>query len=191
MSAAFDKPVNQYEVEVDDDSITVTEDLPVIGVEFPATPFDEPAVQVDAVANTLKTRAERIADKYEKDCAAQGVEVGFSSIILGELFGIALREGLKCLKVEHSAGPQAVKSTVSELSERDKARVLRSYAVRIRKATRHEANRDKSLTKEQRQERIVGSYHKAAAMAQACLDDVSACDDGECCEFCTAVMPSV
>ncbi len=183
MSAVFDN---------DDDTMTVDEQSTASSaVTTSAEVGSVSAGQADLVAAKIKTRAERIADKYEKDCAAAGVEVGFSSIILGEIFGIVLREGLKCLKVEHSAEPQAVKAKVAEMNEKDKARVLRSYAVRIRRATRHEAHRDKSLTKEQRQERIVGSYYKCEAMAQACLDDLASCDDADCNEFCTAVMPAL
>ena len=174
----------------DDDSTTVDEQQMQVSAVSTLVGSDE-TVATDLVAAKIKTRAERIADKYEQDCAAAGVEVGFSSVILGELFGIALREGLKCLKGDHNAEPQAVKAKVSEMNEKDKARVLRSYALRIRRATRHEAHRDKSLTKEQRRERIVGSYDKCEAMAQACLDDLDSCDDGECNEFCTAVMPSL
>lgn len=181
MSAVFDN---------DDDSMTVDEQQTKVAAVAMSVGSDD-TVAADLVAAKIKTRAERIADKYEKDCAEAGVEVGFSSVILGELFGIALREGLKCLKGDHNAEPQAVKAKVSEMSEKDKSRVLRSYAVRIRKATRHEAHRDKGLTKEQRQERIVGSYDKCEAMAQACLDDLASCDDGECNEFCTAVMPAL
>jgi len=181
MSAVFDN---------DDDSMTVDEQQTQVSVVATSVGSGD-TVAADLVSAKIKTRAERIADKYEKDCAAAGAEVGFSSIILGELFGIALREGLKCLKGDHNAEPQAVKAKVTELNEKDKARVLRSYAVRIRKATRHEAPRNKDLNKQQRQERIVGSYDKCEAMAQACLDDVNSCDDGECNEFCTAVMPSL
>ncbi len=183
MSAVFDN---------DDDSMTVDEQSThVAAVTTSGEVGAVVAVEADLVAAKIKTRAERIADKFEKDCAAQGVEVGFSSIILGELFGIAIREGLNCMKGEHSAEPEAVKATVAEMSDKDKARVLRSYAVRIRKATRHVAHRDKTLTKEQRKERIVGSYYKAEAMAQACLDDLASCDYGECNQFCAAVMPSM
>ncbi len=181
MSAVFDN---------DDDSMTVDEQNTASSAVATSVGSDD-AVASDLVAAKIKTRAERIADKYEKDCAAAGVEVGFSSVILGELFGIALREGLRCLKGDHNAEPQAVKATVASMNDKDKARVLRSYAVRIRKATRHEAHRDKTLTKEQRQERIVGSYYKAESMAQACLDDLASCDDAECGEFCTAVMPAL
>jgi hypothetical protein len=183
VSAVFDS---------DDDAMTVDEQSMVSSAVTTSEEVSSQAtVEADLVAAKIKTRAERIADKYEKDCAERGVEVGFSSIILGELFGLAVREGLKCLKVEHSAEPQSVKAKVAEMNEKDKARLLRSYAVRIRKATRHEAHRDKGLTKDQRKERVVGSYYKCEAMAQACLDDLFSCDDAECSEFCMAVMPSV
>lgn len=181
MSAVFDN---------DDDSMTVDEQQTQVSAVAASVGSDD-TVAADLVSAKIKTRAERIADKYEQDCAAAGVEVGFSSVILGELFAIAIRRGLKCLQEDHNAEPEAVKAKVSEMSEKDKSRVLRSYAVQIRKATRHEAHRDKSLTKQQRQERIVGSYDKCEAMAQACLDDLASCDDGECSEFCTAVMPSL
>ena len=181
MSAVFDN---------DDDSMTVDEQQTQVSAVTTSVGSDD-SVAADLVAAKIKTRAERIADKYEKDCAAAGVEVGSSSVILRELFGIALREGLKCLKGDHNAEPEAVKAKVSEMNEKDKARVVRSYALRIRRATRHEAHRNKDLTKQQRQERTAGSYDKCEAMAQACLDDLASCDDGECSEFCTAVMPSL